>query len=97
MIDVKTDELLTFAELARRLPSRRNGRPVAVSSVHRWRLKGLHGVRLEAIKLGGCWVTSWQAFQRWCEAVTNASSGLAGRPPLNAEAGANQSLVDSGW
>lgn len=60
-IDI-TQKLVSFAELARALPRRRRNRPVHVSTIHRWRQRGVDGVRLEAIRIGGAWHTSWEAF-----------------------------------
>ena len=47
-IDLENDTLLSFAEATRRLP----GRPHR-STLHRWRLRGVNGVRLGTIKVGG--------------------------------------------
>ena len=43
VIDVNLDELISLSQLARRLPRRRKGRPVAPSTIHRWRLPGIRG------------------------------------------------------
>lgn len=69
------EDLITFPQLAKRLPRRRRGRPVAVSTVGRWRYPGVKGVRLEAVRLGGAWVTSVQAFDRFVARTTAAASG----------------------
>jgi hypothetical protein len=70
MIDVNTETLVTFSQLAGRHPHRRNGRPTHVSTIHRWRLVGIRGVRLEAIRSGGAWVSSLEAYARFCAALT---------------------------
>lgn len=70
LIDVNVEHILTFAQLARRVPRRRRDRPVHVSTIHRWRDPGLHGVRLEAVRVGGGWVTSLEAYQRFVESLT---------------------------
>ena len=70
MIDVNDESLVTFAQLARRLPHRRNGRPTHVSTIHRWRAAGVNGVRLDAVRMGGAWVTSLEAYSRFCAALT---------------------------
>lgn len=70
MIDVAKEKLVTFADLARRLPRRRRNRPVHVATIHRWRSKGLRGVRLEAVRVGGAWHTTMEAFARFCERLT---------------------------
>lgn len=45
------------------------------STVYRWAVKGLPGpdgqrVRLEALRVGGRWVSSWPALQRFALAIT---------------------------
>ena len=70
MIDVGTERLTTLAQLARRLPCRRNGRPVHPSTLHRWRNPGIRGIALECLKIGGAWHTSTEAFQRFCDRLS---------------------------
>jgi hypothetical protein len=74
-IDLIRDSVITFAELARRLPHRRNGRPTHVGTIHRWRLRGLRGVKLTATRVGSVWVTTMEMYQAFCDALTNASEG----------------------
>ena len=71
IIDVNAEHIVTFSQLARRLPRRRRDRPASVSTIHRWRSLGVRGVRLEAVRVGGAWVTSLEAYQRFCDALTN--------------------------
>ena len=73
MIDIRNEELVTFSELARRRPRRRKNRPVHVSTIHRWRKHGLNGVCLEATRAGGGWITSMQAFERFCRRLSESS------------------------
>ena len=70
MIAVNDESLVTFAQLARRLPHRRNGRPTHVSTIHRWRSAGVNGVRLDAVRMGGAWVTSLEVYSRFSTALT---------------------------
>ncbi len=74
MIDVEFEELISFAALAKRLPPGRRGQPVHPSTVHRWRCPGIRGIRLSAIRVGGYWRTSMEAFQSFCEELSAASS-----------------------
>jgi len=71
------EKILSFPQLARALPRRRRDRPVHVSTIHRWRHPGVHGVRLEAIRIGGAWHTSWEKFQKFCEDLTVARGSQA--------------------
>lgn len=71
VINLDTDELITLAEAARTLP----GGAVHVSTVHRWRLRGVRGVRLPTLLRGGIRYTSRQAIASWIVATTAAGSG----------------------
>jgi hypothetical protein len=83
MIDLKTEQLLSLCEAARRLPPGRRGRPVHFSCVLRWIMDGVrtpHGkVQLEAIRMGGRWITSVEALERFAAAQT---PDLTERPQL---------------
>ncbi len=65
MIDPLDDELVPLVEVARSLPRLRNGRPVHVATVWRWAKRGLGGVKLETIKIGGTTCTSKAALRRF--------------------------------
>ena len=73
-IDVTSETLLTFVEAARRQPH-----PVHVSTLHRWRLAGVKGVRLETCMYGGRRMTSLEAIKRFVSAVSAVTDGQ--RPP----------------
>ena len=66
-----TETLKTLAEAARTLP----GGPVHVSTIHRWRIKGIRGVRLSTILRGGIRCTSDAAIERFFAATTAAADG----------------------
>jgi hypothetical protein len=68
---------MTFAALAKEMPLRRRGRPAHVATLHRWRARGLHGVRLEAVRIGGPWYTSAEAYARFCSALTSLADRTA--------------------
>src|SRR5438552_644314 len=75
-IDLTTERAITLADAAALLPPGRNGRPVTASCVLRWVLRGVRvrgareRVRLEALRIGGRWLTSKEAMQRFAEAQT---------------------------
>src|SRR4051794_36942641 len=73
MINVNAEDLVSFAEAARMRPPGRNGRPMHTDTVRRHALKGIRGVRLEHVRLGGSLYTSRQATQRFAERLTAAS------------------------
>jgi hypothetical protein len=75
MIDIATESTLTLADAAKLLPSVRMGRPVSFQCILRWVQEGSRGpdgrtVKLEAVRLGGRWITSKEAMQRFAEALT---------------------------
>ena len=64
-IDLTHSTLLTLAEAARLLP----GRP-HFSKLIRWGQRGVGGVRLDLVKVGGRWHVSKQALERFIATVT---------------------------
>ena len=62
MIDVTKEELLTFNKARDAFPG---GRRPALATLHRWRLHGIRGVRLETTQIGGSRFTSRQAIVRF--------------------------------
>jgi len=70
-IDALNEELLTFGQAARRARPK-DSRPAAPSTIWRWHSKGIAGVRLETVCLGGTRYTSSEALQRFFDAVTQA-------------------------
>jgi hypothetical protein len=82
MLDIQGETLLSLAAAAKRLPPGRRGRPVHISAVLRWITCGVRKagerVRLEGARIGGRWVTSVQALQRFAERLT---PNLDGNPP----------------
>jgi hypothetical protein len=75
MIDLGTETPLSLAAATRLIPPGRNGKATALSTLLRWILRGAKAsdgqtVRLEAIRLGGRWMTSTAALQRFAERLT---------------------------
>jgi hypothetical protein len=74
MIDLARESLLTLAHAAELLPPGRRGRHTHPSTVLRWILGGVRTptgrVHLEGIRLGGRWLTSKEALQRFAERQT---------------------------
>ena len=48
------------------------GRKLHVSTLNRWRDAGIAGVRLEAIRFGGRWMTSIESIDRFITAISVA-------------------------
>ena len=72
-IDLTATDLISFSALARKIPGR-GKRPIALSSVHRWRTRGLAGIKLPARLIGGRWFTTLGAFEQFNAKVELAKS-----------------------
>jgi hypothetical protein len=70
MIDIHKETLVSLSELSHRLPGRPN-----LSTLHRWRQRGIHGVTLETILIGGKRFCSLEAAQRFVDATTAVADG----------------------
>ena len=64
-IDVQSETLLTLCESRTAFPG---GKRLAKATLHRWRLHGVRGVRLETILIGGLRYTSREAINRFISA-----------------------------
>ena len=73
-LDITHESLLTFTEAAQRLPGRPN-----ISTLHRWRLRGVRSIKLESCLIGGKRYTSVESLQRFTDRTTAAADG--GIPP----------------
>lgn len=100
-IDITQEQLVTFGELARSLPRRRGDRPVHVATIHRWRSRGLKGIRLEAVRIGGAWHCSREAFRRFADRLTaqaeSAEVSLPAGPDRHSHVEADSALKKEGW
>lgn len=73
MIDTASEILVPLRDVPRCLPPRPNGKRLHVSAVYRWTLRGVKGVRLETIRVGGTTYTSREAIQRFSELLSGAA------------------------
>jgi len=70
MIEVTTESLIPLHDVPRLLPSRGNGKRIHISAVYRWIQRGVRGVRLESVKIGGTSYTTAEALQRFADQLT---------------------------
>jgi hypothetical protein len=80
MIDIQSEKTLSLTQAAKLdfLPQRREGKRPNASTLWRWALHGIKGIRLETVMAGGVRVTSAEAIQRFFERLTGlAESGRA--------------------
>jgi len=80
MIDITQETLIPLREAPRHLPPRPNGKRVHISACYRWISRGVRGVRLEAIRIGGSTYTSLEALQRFADHL-----GAPGATPTTSE------------
>jgi hypothetical protein len=76
MIDIATETLINLRDGAARIPPSRAGRPTHPATLSRLIQAG----KLEGIRLGGRWVTSVEALQRYADRETRAALGEATAP-----------------
>lgn len=72
MIEIHAERVLTLNDAAAKLPRRRKGSRPHVATLYRWAQRGLRGVRLETIQIGGTTCTSREALQRFFDALTRS-------------------------
>jgi len=77
MISVREETLIALRDAPKHLPPRANGKRLHVSAVYRWIAKGVAGVVLEAVRIGGTTYTSLEALQRFAERLTGRRESIA--------------------
>lgn len=92
MIDVGTETLIPIRDVPRRLPLRPTGRRLHISAVYRWIQRGVGGVRLEAIRIGGTTYTSIEALQRFADLQRTPASQIP--DPVNPVSRSRQKQID---
>lgn len=74
MLDIQKETLIAFRDLPAWC-QKNIGRRISPSTLHRWRLRGCRGVKLQTLLLGGQRTTSVEALQRFFSASTLAQDG----------------------
>lgn len=72
MIDIRREQLITFAQAARKFPRKSSGKRLNAMTIARWARTGFSGRILESTKVGRMRLTSIEAIQRFLE-----QSGMA--------------------
>jgi uncharacterized protein DUF1580 len=70
MIDIESEDVFTLTEATRQLPKLHSGKRPHVSTLFRWAERGIKGVRLETIRIGGRVCTSREALHRFFERLS---------------------------
>lgn len=86
MFDVTVERLISLAEACRLIPAARQGKKTHLSTFLRWILEGARSqsgetVCLEAVRIGGRWMTSREALQRFAERLTLPATVAPPVPP----------------
>ena len=82
MIDIACETCFRLSDVPRHLPPGRAGKRLHCSTVFRWAQRGLRGIKLESIRIGGALHTSEQALQRFSERLTMLDQHRNGDPGL---------------
>ena len=77
MIDTTQEQPLPLALLSREVTNRDGDRGINVSTMFRWIQRGVKGVRLETVMIGGIRMSSREALARFFQATTRAANGEA--------------------
>lgn len=84
MVDLLTETVIAIREIPRYLPARPNGKRVHISACYRWIQRGVRGVKLEALRVGGTMYTSVEALERFGLRLTDGASGTRTSPESSA-------------
>ena len=68
--------LTRVPKMVRWLPRRRKGKRPHVSTIFRWALRGVRGIRLETIRIGGTLCTSEEALVRFFQRLSGEEPAL---------------------
>jgi hypothetical protein len=92
VLDITVETPIPLYTAAGLIPPARNGKKTHLSTLLRWITRGAKApsgerVRLEAVRLGGRWMTSREALQRFAERLTPRldPAAMAGTPPTNGQ------------
>lgn len=76
-IDLSSETLESLADLARwdRIPRRRHGKKLHVSTLFRWASRGCRAVKLDTVRVGGTLCSSRDALARFFARLSAADEG----------------------
>jgi hypothetical protein len=72
-IDFVVEPAIPLTQAAAHVPRRRRGRKTSVSTLYRWASRGVRGVVLETLQIGGSRCTSLPALQRFFDRLSSAA------------------------
>lgn len=83
MLRLDDANLVPLRDVPRLLPARPSGKRVHISAVYRWVQRGVRGVRLETIRVGGTTYTSREALQSFAEELTARRAAMQSEPGVS--------------
>jgi Protein of unknown function (DUF1580) len=100
-IDLTLEQPLPLSDVPKLdwIPLRRGGRRLHVATVHRWCTRGIRGVKLAFVQLGGTRVTTIEALLRFFNALTateGPQSDQVQERRLKEETETERTLIDLG-
>jgi Protein of unknown function (DUF1580) len=81
MIDVSKEQVIPVHKVTDYLPSSRRGKKLSPSQVCRMYLRGIHGIRLETLRVGRSRLTSVEAIQRFVDRLNRTNQDDAQPTP----------------
>jgi hypothetical protein len=96
-VDVASETLIPLAAVARRFTSARTGNALDVGTVRRWWRRGIGGVKLGTVLVGGTRYTSEEELVRWRRAVAAKRDRLPAAPRVNSRADARAERRVRAW
>ncbi|MFO0905695.1 MAG: DUF1580 domain-containing protein [Pirellulales bacterium] len=93
---MELEGLMPLAALAAKLGRRRGGKRTHSSTLARWARKGLRGVKLEVVRMGGVLCTSEAALLRFFAALEQAAgTSTTTRPQSRVRDAAQDRLIEA--
>ena len=81
MIDISTERVLTLNNAIAHLPHRRKGSRPHLATLYRWANRGIKGVKLETLQVGGTLCTSIEALQRFFDRLSEPRQPRPNKDP----------------
>ena len=81
MIDLSAETVVSLTQATHHLPRRRRGKRPNPATIYRWAQRGVHGIVLETIQVGGTKCTSVEALQRFCNRLTDPDASVSVESP----------------
>jgi len=94
MRDLSKETIIPLCKAAKLLPSARCPHGVHVATLHRWIRRGVRGVRLERIRIGGTTCTTEQALGRFFAALSSTADA-ANAPSTETRSERTQLVIET--